>query len=59
MSNECIKYEVQVCECRGDVVVKRILCDSMDKAEKVDDGININLNHVKYYTMIETCREND
>jgi hypothetical protein len=34
-------------------VIKEIPCDSKGKAERVEDGININLNHDKYYTSIE------
>jgi len=35
-----------------DEIVKEINCSSERQAEKVDDGININLDHEKYYTEI-------
>ena len=33
-------------------VIKRVECQSERHAEKVEDGININLNHEKYFTRI-------
>jgi hypothetical protein len=46
-------YAVKVIESKSGEVVKVILCDSINKADKVGDGVNINLNHDKYHT--ETC----
>ena len=49
-----MKTEIQIIEFEGDKVVKTI--DVTGKTErtidKIDDGININLNHSDYYTRI-------
>ena len=42
---EIVKYE-------GGEVIKRFSPMSERQAERVDDGININLNHEEYYTRI-------
>lgn len=44
-------YYVQVIDSSA-FVVKELGPFSKKKADKVDDGININLNHDEYYTVI-------
>ena len=45
-------YRVEVVdETTGDVV-KAIPCTSQRQAERVEGGININLNHERYFTRI-------
>lgn len=34
-------------------VVDEIKCENKNRAEKVERGVNINLNHDEYYTEIE------
>lgn len=46
-------YEVRVIEYLSEEVVKRIPCDSERKADKVDSGLNINLDHDRFYTVID------
>ena len=44
---------VEIVELETEIVVKRIECgDSIKRACKIDDGVQINLNHEKYYTRI-------
>ena len=45
--------KVLIKEYGSEDIVKVIECSTQRQAEKVDDGININLNHDKYYTVIE------
>jgi hypothetical protein len=33
--------------------IKTIECENERKADRVDDGININLDHDKYFTVIK------
>lgn len=47
-----MKYIVQIIEHRTEKVIKEIECPTERKAEKIDDGVNINLNHENYYTKI-------
>jgi len=44
---------VEVVECKTDKVVKSIVVSSERKAEKVMDGLDINLDHDKYYTRLK------
>lgn len=41
---------VQVIEYSTGKVIKEIVVSSERKADKVESGLNINLNHEKYYT---------
>lgn len=45
--------KVLVREFGKEEVVKEVSCDNMSKAEKVEDGLNRNLNHDLYYTEIQ------
>ena len=44
---------VEVVEYKTDKVVKSIEVSSKRKAEKVMDGLDINLDHDKYYTRLK------
>ena len=50
-------FKVQIIEYGTENVVKEIPCSSERKAEKVDRGVSINLDHEHYYTMIVTPGE--
>jgi len=52
-------FYVDVVASKEDKVVKRMGPMAERKAEKVDRGLNINLNHNDYYTMIRTQKEVD
>lgn len=43
---------VEIVERSTETVVKRIPCDSERSAEKVERGVNINLNHDEFFTRI-------
>ncbi len=45
-------YFVEIVNYDTEEVVKRIECGSERRADKVDDGVNINLNHEDYFTRI-------
>ncbi|MFF2532352.1 hypothetical protein ACFVS2_25920 [Brevibacillus sp. NPDC058079] len=45
--------KVVIKEYDTNVVVKEISCDSQREAEKVENGVNRNLNHDQFYTDIE------
>lgn len=45
-------YFVEVFEPNTDEVVKRIQCPTKQRAERVEQGVFINLNHQKYSTRI-------
>ena len=45
--------KVEVVEYKTDKVVKSIVVSSERKAEKVMDGLDINLDHDKYYTRLK------
>ncbi len=47
------KYVVIVIERYSNKIMKRIDCLSENKAQKIDIGLNIILNHYKYFTVIE------
>lgn len=51
------KYYVQVIKYDHEEVVEEIECGNVHKAEKVDIGININLNHDEYFTNIVSNSE--
>lgn len=50
-------YEVRVIDRLSEEVVKRIPCDSERKAENVDSGLNINLDHDRFYTVIDEVEQ--
>lgn len=47
-------YIVEVVRFENQEVVKRIECESARRADCVDDGLNINLNHEDFFTRIVT-----
>ena len=44
--------KVLIKEIKTDKIIKEIECGSPRSAERVEDGVNINLNHNDYYTEI-------
>lgn len=46
-------YIVKVINCETGEVVKEIECPNERSADRVDGGLNINLNHEQFYTLIE------
>lgn len=49
-----VRISVEVIEYETDRIVKKIECgQSLKRAHKIDDGVNINLNHSKFYTRIK------
>jgi len=48
-----IVYVVEIVKIEGDEVIHRIPCGPGERhACKVEDGVNINLNHEEYYTRL-------
>jgi hypothetical protein len=47
-----MRYHVEIVSYATGEVVKRLKASSERQAEKVDRGININLNHDEYYTRV-------
>lgn len=47
-----MKYKVQVIAYDNSKVVKEIPCQSEASAQRVERGVNINLNHDGYYTQV-------
>lgn len=48
-----MKYYVEVVKIEEDEVVERMGPHSDERwAERIEDGVNINLNHEKYYTRV-------
>lgn len=45
-------YRVEIISYETGEVVESIKCESERKAERVDSGLNINLNHEEFYTVI-------
>ena len=46
-------YYVEIIEYKSEEVVKCMGPMSEHKADRVDDGVNINLNHEEFYTLIK------
>lgn len=46
-------YKVQVTDCNTNKVVKEIEAANLCTAERVENGLNINLNHMQYFTRIK------
>ena len=49
-------YKVQVIDADTDEVVKEIEAANLRTAERVENGLNINLNHMRYFTRIEESK---
>ena len=47
-----MKYIIEIIEYVTETVVKRMETTSERKAERIEDGVNINLNHEDFYTQI-------
>lgn len=52
-----MSYKVQVIDCNTNKVVKEIECESLRAAERVENGLNINLNHMQYFTTIKEPKQ--
>jgi len=52
-------YYVQVISYETDEIVKELGPMSERKADRVDNGLNINLNHERYYTWIVSEEERE
>lgn len=48
---------VEIYKYEDDELIDSIECSSERQAEKVEDGVNINLNHEEYYTLIKKYEE--
>jgi hypothetical protein len=47
-----MKWFVEIVEYGTNAVIERIDCKSENGAERTDDGVNINLNHEKFFTRV-------
>ncbi|QEM43330.1 hypothetical protein CHOTACABRAS_276 [Bacillus phage Chotacabras] len=45
--------KVVIIEIKTNTIVESIPCRNMREAERVERGVNINLNHSEYFTTIE------
>lgn len=45
-------YYIEIVEFASEKVIERKGPYSEHKADRIDDGMNINLNHEKYYTRV-------
>ena len=51
-------YYVEIVEYETEQVVDRIDCGASGRrADRIDDGVNINLNHERFYTRIVEEKE--
>ena len=50
-------YKIQVVDTETDEIVKTLEAHNLRTAERVDDGLNINLNHMKFFTRIVEPKE--
>ena len=50
-------YKVQVVDANTNEVVKEFEAANLRTAEQVDDGLNINLNHMQYFTKIVETKQ--
>jgi len=51
------KYFVEIKKFKASKIIKRIECETERDAEQIERGVNINLNHGEYYTVIKIERE--
>lgn len=51
-------YKIKIIEHDTDKVINVLTASTEHKAEKIDRGININLNHERFYTLIEEIDSN-
>lgn len=45
-------WKIEVVEAATDKVVKTLMADSEREANRIDDGLNINLNHEAFFTRV-------
>lgn len=45
-------YKIEIVEYASDVVIKTMTASNERTANRTEDGLNINLDHEKYYTRI-------
>ena len=50
-------YKIQVVDAETDEIVKTLEAHNLRTAERIDDGLNINLNHMKFFTRIVEPKE--
>lgn len=56
-SSHNMPYEVQIIAYNGEDVIESIPCASLHIAEKVERGVQINLDHDEYFTHIVQPKE--
>lgn len=55
-----MKYVVEIVRRSNEETVRRIDCGASErKAGRVDDGVNINLNHAEFYTKIVELEDSE
>lgn len=59
MEGRAMKYFVDIKRNKTKTIEKSIECSSERTAEKVERGVNINLNHKEYYTIIRKEETSD
>jgi hypothetical protein len=52
-------YQVQIIRAEDGTVTKAMETSSKKMAERLEDGVNINLNHEEYYTQIVEVEEKE
>ena len=52
-----VEYYVEIWEHKKQEMVKQMGPFSERKADKLDDGVHINLNHDEFYTVIEPANK--
>ena len=50
-------YKIQVVDAETGEIVKTLEAHNLRTAERIDDGLNINLNHMKFFTRIVEPKE--
>jgi hypothetical protein len=51
------KWKIKVIDAESGEVVKTMETATERAANRIDDGLNINLNHERFYTLIEPPQE--
>jgi len=54
-----VKQKVQVVDIKFGAVVHSVNCNSERSAERVEQGMSINLNHAEYFTRIVPNEETE
>ena len=50
-------YQIKVIKSETGEVVRTLEADTERKAERIERGLSINMNHADYYTVIEQPKE--